>query len=177
MTKNDFRKSCKKKLSKSRVQKVAKDYIILQRLKDIIEKEKPKNILLFIPLKTEPNVLKLINTLRKNRKIRVFVPFMVKNSFVPVLYKLPIVKKQFGIKEPKYAKLVFKHKIDLAIVPIIGLDATFRRVGFGKGMYDRFFQSSIFNNITKIFVQRELCFTSKTLTQSHDIQADYIVSS
>jgi 5-formyltetrahydrofolate cyclo-ligase len=176
MTKNDFRKSCKELLSKSRAQKVAKDYIILQRLLEIIEKEKPKNILLFVPLKTEPNVLKLINTLRKRRGTKVFVPFMMDKSFKPVLYRLPLANKNFGIKEPKFAKPTKREKIDLAIVPTLGFDATFRRVGFGKGMYDRYFET-ISNDIKIVFVQRELCYASNILTQTHDIRADYIVSS
>jgi len=65
MTKNDFRKSCKDSLSKSKTRRVKKDYIILQRLVKIIEKKKPKNILLFVPLDIEPNIMKLINTLKK----------------------------------------------------------------------------------------------------------------
>jgi len=178
MTKNDFRKSCKDSLSKSKTRRVKKDYIILQRLVKIIEKEKPKNILLFVPLDIEPNIMKLINTLRKKRGTKVFVPQMIEKSFKPVLYRLPIQTKKFGIKEPKYAKTntILSKKIDLAIVPIIGFDATFRRVGFGKGMYDRYFDSLSYD-ITKVFVQRELCYFDGIITASCDICADYIVSS
>jgi 5-formyltetrahydrofolate cyclo-ligase len=82
---------------------------------------------------------------------------------------LPLSKKQFGVKEPKNTNK-YKDKIDLAIVPIIGTDETLRRVGFGKGFYDRFFEKN-HNRIHKIlFVGREYCVSSKIITDAHDVK-------
>jgi 5-formyltetrahydrofolate cyclo-ligase len=183
-TKNIFRKSCQKKLVNSKAQRVVKDSIIIQRLLEIIHIENPKNILLFIPLHTEPNVLKVINRLRRLKRrngVNIYVPYMTGESFEAVLYRLPLRTKQFGIKEPAFSKPA--RKIDLAVVPVIGYDASFRRVGFGKGMYDRFFASYCQKNNTKlfkkpvtVFVQRQNCYSPIPVTDAHDIQADYIVS-
>ncbi|MCD8477422.1 MAG: hypothetical protein LRY68_05525 [Sulfurospirillum sp.] len=45
---------------------------------------------------------------------------------------MPLERKIFNIKEPKNSFAV-KPKIDLAIVPVIGVDGALKRIGFGKG--------------------------------------------
>jgi 5-formyltetrahydrofolate cyclo-ligase len=96
-------------------------------------------------------------------------------SFRLVKYRLPLEKKRFGIKEPKDSKQYRKKNIDLAIVPIVGLDITLRRVGFGKGMYDRFFEKEIKNIDKTVFVARKLCYSHEIITNDHDIKADIII--
>ena len=97
-------------------------------------------------------------------------------SFRLVKYRLPLEKKEFGIKEPKDSRQYRKKSIDLAIVPIVGLDVTLRRVGFGKGMYDRFFEKEIKNIDKTVFVARELCYSQEVITDDHDVKADIIIT-
>ena len=47
----------------------------------------------------EVDVLPLINKLRK-KQVNVYVPYMEGDSFKVVKYRLPLEKKEFGIKEP-----------------------------------------------------------------------------
>ena len=172
--KHEFRLSCIKRLEfVSSFLKFYRDKNIVNKLKEIIYESTAKNILLYIPLKKEVNVLPLINDLRK-RKINVFVPFMKGDSFKLVPYRLPLEKKKFGIKEPKNSFFKSK-KIDLAIVPIIGIDKQYKRIGFGKGMYDRFFFRLDYKP-TIIFTQLSLCKSKLTLSNNYDIQADYIIT-
>ena len=99
---------------------------------------------------------------------------MCNESFKMVPYRLPLEKKRFGIKEPKNS---FKRvKIDLAIVPIVGIDKLYKRIGFGKGMYDRFF-GQLHYRPTVIFTQLTLCQSNTILSNQYDIQADYIITS
>lgn len=63
----------------------------------------------------------------------------------------------------------------MAIVPILGIDTTYRRIGFGAGMYDRFFETLTIQPIT-IFTQLELCYSKKIITSDHDIAPDYIIT-
>ena len=63
----------------------------------------------------------------------------------------------------------------LAIVPVVGVDAIGKRIGFGKGMYDRFFGRLPYKP-TLVFTQRILCQSEKILSESYDIQADYIIT-
>ena len=84
------------------------------------------------------------------------------------------LEKRFGIKEPNNS--FFKaRKIDLAIVPVVGIDKLGKRIGFGKGMYDRFFDSLNYKPTT-VFTQLVLCKSEKILSDNYDIQANYIIT-
>lgn len=173
--KGDFRKLCLERLQfSSRFLKFYKDKKTVKKLEKFIDFYKSKNILLYIPMGMEVDVLPLINHLRKNKK-NVFVPFMVGDSFKLVSYRLPLQKKRFGIKEPNNS-FCLKAKIDLAIVPVVGVDKECKRIGFGKGMYDRFFDRLDYKPII-IFTQLTLCKTDKKLSNQYDIQADFIITS
>jgi 5-formyltetrahydrofolate cyclo-ligase len=173
--KSDFRKSCINRLKfNSRFIKIQQDKNIVKNILKIIDKLEAKNILLYIPMKMEVDVRPLINILRKRRGVRVFVPYMQGESFKAVKYRLPLDLKRFGIQEPRNSFLKSK-KIDLAVVPVVGIDADCKRIGFGKGMYDRYFYALDYEP-TIVFTQKILCKTDKRLSNQYDIQADYIVT-
>jgi 5-formyltetrahydrofolate cyclo-ligase len=102
------------------------------------------------------------------------LPFVENETFKMVKYRLPLKKDKFKIMTPNNSKLKIT-KVDLAIVPILGIDKTFRRIGFGKGMYDRFF-ANLDNSPIKVFVQLTAIFSEEIITEKHDIQADYFIS-
>jgi len=91
-----------------------------------------------------------------------------------VKYRLPIKIKKFGVKEPNISNLIYK-KIELAIVPIIGMDGGLRRVGFGKGFYDRFYATLNYKPIT-LFIQRDFLYTHKHLCDDFDIECDFYIT-
>ena len=166
--KKEFREFCKK------IKKFNRYYyskIISKELFKIAKNH--KKILLFLPLESEVNVKDLINKLRIQKK-EIFVPLVEKNSFKMVKYSLPLKKNKFSILEPLNKNKTLS-KIDLAIVPIIGMDKSFKRVGFGKGMYDRFFDSLSYRPKI-VFVQLKPCISKKIVTDSFDIKADEFVS-
>ena len=173
--KSDFRKSCIKRLEfTSLFLKYYRNKIIVKKLEDFIKRSDSRNILLYIPLGIEVDVKPLIKSLRKIKKREVYVPFMQGESFKIVKYRLPLHKKRFGIKEPNNS--FFKaRKIDLAIVPVVGIDKLGKRIGFGKGMYDRFFDSLNYKP-TIVFTQLILCKSEKILSDNYDIQANYIIT-
>jgi len=169
-----FRKKVLKKLRKKQINSYKKDKILIKKLYKFITKRKIRNIMLFIPLKSEVNIMPLIKLLREKR-YNLFVPYMEHKSFRLVKYRLPLEVKKFGIKEPKFSHNRVKN-IDLAIVPILGVDSNFKRVGFGKGMYDRFYEKFGKNIKTTLFLQRDLFYTKEDITDKYDIKADYIFS-
>lgn len=172
--KSDFRISSIKRLKfYSSLKKYSNSKKIVEKLKYIIKKEDAKNILLFVPLELEVNIKPLILELRKAKK-EVFVPFMQDDSFKMVKYRLPLKKRKFGIYEPNNSFMKPK-KIDLAIVPIVGVDVLNKRIGFGKGMYDRFFYRLKYRP-TIVFTQLVLCKSKEILSDNYDIKADYIIT-
>lgn len=176
-TKDSFRKLCLNRLKFfSKKAKIKKDKEICLKILQIIELHNAKKILLYIPLSTEVDVRSLITKLKKRKNIEVYVPFMKGMSFVPVKYRLPLKVKKFGIKEPNYSRFRDNNiKLDAIIVPILGIDKTYRRVGFGAGMYDRFYETLRHKPIT-IFTQLKLCISDEIVTSGHDIRPDYIIT-
>jgi len=175
-TKEDFRKYCLKRLQFfSKKARIKKDKNICSSILNIISFYNPRTILLYIPLSMEVDVQPLINILRKRRDIEVYVPYMQGKTFVPVKYRLPLKKARFGIKEPNYSNFKGKVNLDMVIVPIVGIDETYRRIGFGAGMYDRFYEKLQIKPIT-IFTQLKLCKSKKIVTSAHDIKPDFIIT-
>jgi 5-formyltetrahydrofolate cyclo-ligase len=174
--KKSFRADCLKQLNKaSGFGSYQKDKKILKRLYHYLIQSNAKYIMLYLPLKTEVNLYPLILLLRKEKKV-LYVPFMEGESFRLVKYRLPLKKKQFGIKEPNNSKQFRSKNIDLAIVPIVGVDSTHRRVGFGKGMYDRFFEKQSKTIKHTVFVARKLCYSTEVVTDDYDVKADMIIT-
>jgi len=175
MDKQTFRKACLKRLkaSSTHSNRYVKDKKISQKLTKILEKEQPKSILFYLPLALEVDLKMLM--LKMKKKYKIFVPFIVEESFKMVEYRLPLEKNSFGIFEPKAHNLAQKN-IDLIIVPIVGMDKNRQRVGFGKGMYDRFYEKLSPKPVV-VFVQRESCVSRENLCDNYDIQCDYYVTS
>ncbi len=171
--KASFRKVCMKKLRKASLSgKKYKEHKIIKSLDKILDEINPKTILFYLPLSFEVDLRALLN---KNRKIRkTYVPFMVEESFKMVTYRLPLKRGNFGVYEPKNSLLNIKN-VDVAIVPVVGVDSDARRVGFGKGMYDRFFAGLRQKPIT-IFVQLDACICEEKITDYYDVQADIYIT-
>jgi len=174
--KNKFRSKCLERLKNiSKQNKYSIDKKIIEKIYLLVKEHDAKEVMLYLPLKLEVNLYPLIYRLRKE-KINLYVPFMEGKSFRLVKYRLPLTEKKFGIKEPNDSKKYRKKNIDIAIVPIVGLDCTRRRVGFGKGMYDRFFEKNKINIKQIVFVARELCYSKEVVTDHYDVKADMILS-
>lgn len=167
-TKSDFRSFARAKLSFVH-NAYKRDKLVEKQILAIIDRLKAHSILLYVSLPIEANTRGVIATCRR-RKCNVYVPFMEGISFKMVKWRLPSSKKTFNIEEPKNSFAV-KPKIDFAIVPVIGVDGALKRIGFGKGMYDRFF-ASLEPKPPIAFVQREFCMTQSLICEPHDIAAD-----
>ena len=174
-SKSDVRTRCLKRLREiPHVRRYRMDKAIEQKLYETIRAYRPETILLYIPLKTEANLFALIRQLRREG-FRLYVPYMCGESFDAVPFRLPLKRKRFGIKEPPYSAAVPK-TIDMAIVPVVGIDAFCGRIGFGKGMYDRFYARYAGRIGVTIAVSRTLCFSATPVTDDRDVKADIVVT-
>ncbi len=174
MTKEDFRCLCLSRLrtaaSRSRF---GKDKRLNFRLGRRLAKARGRRILLYWPLASEPDIRPLLHALRR-RGAEVCLPFMEGASFRVVPFRYPLKRKRFGIFEPGNSLKTIK-TIDIAVVPAVGVDAQARRIGFGKGMYDRFFAALKKKPLT-IFVQLERCVTNEKICDHYDVSADVLLT-
>lgn len=175
MIKADFRNFCKKQLISLSKKPNLTDRKALVILKKELLALQSKNILLYCPMQSELNIYPLIYWLKKQKNIRIFVPYIEGVSFKMIPFRLPLEKNKYGIFEARKS-LFYSTKIDTAIVPFLGIDREFKRVGFGKGMYDRFFANLPYRPHI-IFVSRRIIYSKKVITQPYDIVADSVISS
>lgn len=173
MQKENFRKKIRTELKREvKFKARSAHYTMLNPLLNLLDELKPKRVLTFHPLASEPNLQILRRKLRK--KYEIFIPFMFDISLKMVKSKLPLRRSKFGIKEPISPK--FSHKrIDVAVVPVLGVDGNMARIGHGKGFYDRFFSDLPYRPIV-IFIQIKENFIDKIITQNHDIQGDFYIT-
>jgi 5-formyltetrahydrofolate cyclo-ligase len=168
-----FREICLEKLKFAADKKCFKNsHAVVKSLEKVLKSLQFRTIALYIPLKIEADIRKIFPKLRRNKTI--YVPFMECVSFKLVKYRLPVWKKRFNILEPANSWRL-RQKVDVIIVPVIGVDGDLRRVGFGKGMYDRFFAALKPRPFT-IFVQLVKCYTQDRLCEAYDVQADVYIT-
>ena len=174
MKKDDFR-LCSKQILKKEVKifAKAKHYKMFKPLLNLLAELRAKRILIFNPLLYEPNFYTLRRALAK--KYEIFVPFMLGISLEMVKSGLPLISRtKFGVKEPLSTK-IFKKRIDVAVVPVIGVDGNMARIGHGKGFYDKFFANLPYRP-TLIFVEILDNFKDEIITQDHDIKCDFYLT-
>jgi 5-formyltetrahydrofolate cyclo-ligase len=173
LTKKQFRQKCLKKLQEcSKKSRIYEKYSVNKALLREIKRVKAKNILFYYPLESEVDIRKTLYYLRRKKSI--FIPFMVDKSFKMVPFRLPLKKKRFGIFEAGNTLRTIKN-IDIAVVPVVGVDINLQRVGFGKGMYDRFFDKLQKKPFT-IFIQAKLCYTDEKVCDTYDISGDLLIT-
>lgn len=173
MTKVTLRKKCLQTLrTLSRHDQRSRNARLNAKLLQTPALRNAKRVLAFWPLDMEPDIRASIHAMRQHKKV--YLPFMEDDSFKMVPFRLPLESKKFGIYEPGNSRLKI-NKIDVAIVPAVGVDGEGRRIGFGKGMYDRFF-AKLKHKPYVIFVQSKLCNTSKYICDEYDVKADLLIT-
>lgn len=173
MDKSGFRNDCLHRLrTLSSDQKSYRDGKINAFLETILKDYAPKRVLVYWPFGFEADIRKTIFKLRP--RASVYLPFMDDISFKMVHFRYPLERKRFGIYEPRNSNKNIKI-IDIAIVPVVGVDGAFRRIGFGRGMYDRFFPTLKHKPLI-VFVQAKRCTTNTLLCDDYDIRGDMLVT-
>ncbi len=173
LTKAQFRQNCLKKIKKAPLEsRYYRNAMINQRLMRELKNIRGVKILFYYPLPFEADIRKALNKMRRNCDI--YIPFMQDASFKIVPFRLPLNKKKFGIYEAGNT-IRNINKIDIAIVPAVGVDGGLQRIGFGKGMYDRFFVKLKKRPYT-IFIQSKICFTKKSICDNYDISCDLLLT-
>ena len=79
----------------------------------------------------------------------------------------------FHIEEPSGNDLTDPSEIEMVVVPAVAYDRKGKRLGRGKGFYDRFLQHT---KATKVGVGYEFQLLDELPTEPHDIPMDMIVT-
>jgi len=131
----------------------------------------------YMPIQSEVRTGRLMNTLT-GYGVKICVPCVKGNNITPAVYSksCKMVKGAFKIKEPaKITPVSSPKKIDLVIVPGIAFDDHGRRIGFGRGFYDRFLK-----RVPKQAVKVGIAFEKQILpsipAEEHDVRMDFIVT-
>ncbi|MCX2716275.1 5-formyltetrahydrofolate cyclo-ligase [Helicobacter sp. MIT 21-1697] len=169
ITKQDFRLSAKARLKQRSIYGYFADKSLNRFLLSYLQAKSVRNILVYMPFGNEVDIFPLICELRK-KKYRVFVPFIQELSFKMIPLRMPFHKNKYGIYESNNS--IFKLiKADAVIIPVLGIDKHFRRIGFGRGMYDRF-MSHLKGKVHTIFVARSPNYAPSVITEHYDVQGD-----
>ncbi|MEF3191560.1 MAG: 5-formyltetrahydrofolate cyclo-ligase [Campylobacterales bacterium] len=173
MEKAEFRQICKDILTRrARIAKAYRDHRASKRLEALLAMLRANKILFYVPFGFEVDIEPLMRRLKGRKKV--FIPLMEDTSFRMVEYRLPLRRGNFGIREAT-GRIYRYTRIDAAVVPVLGIDGGWARIGFGKGMYDRFFSLLGYRPVI-IFIQLTVCHTKELLGKSHDLIGDWMVT-
>jgi 5-formyltetrahydrofolate cyclo-ligase len=139
-----------------------------------------KQISLFLPIERQ----KEINTykiLEKGMAIgaKIALPKMDDDEFNLKHFQFEnhtqLKTNNWGIPEPQFGKLIKNKELDFVFVPLLTLDSTGHRVGYGKGFYDRFLKKC---RPDCIFIGLHLFDETNEIsdTDSHDIPLHFCIT-
>lgn len=131
-----------------------------------------ENILMYHSL---PDELETVRFLKKwNGKKRFFLPRVAGVNLELLPYNESNLKDGYNhIQEPSGSDVFPVEDIEMIVVPGIAFDRKGRRLGRGKGFYDRLLAGS---KATKIGIGYEFQLVDEVPTESHDIPMDIVIT-
>jgi len=169
-----MRKEIKERLNKLK-EKENLSNLIKNNLLALKEFQSSERIFIYISFGNEVNTGLIIKDSLSCGK-RVFVPYITGDymEMLEIDKETLFSVNKFGIKEPVYDKAkLYKGDIDLAVIPLIGFDKDFSRLGRGGGFYDKFLKD---RDCIKIAIAFSIQEADKLPVEPHDIKVDMIVT-
>jgi 5-formyltetrahydrofolate cyclo-ligase len=141
-----------------------------------------RRIGLYLPLPDELDCREVIDLARR-RGCTVAFPRIVDQRHARMRFVLPdrpLSRGAFGILEPRGQRALRALELDLVFVPLVGFDATGRRIGMGKGFYDRHFAHRLrlqrWRRPLLIGLAYECQRVPALHPSAHDVPLDFIVT-
>ena len=133
-----------------------------------------------MPKFNEPNVELLLKHLQTQKSnIEVALPKVNKGSQTISAYKIDTTTQfttsGFSIVEPLSDKPIAPQEVDMVLVPLLTFDPSGYRVGYGKGMYDKFLQQCRHDTL-KVGISFFEAVDSIDDIHSFDIPLDYCIT-
>ncbi len=135
-------------------------------------------VLLFFPVASEPDITPLLADALAAGKLLALPRFNAATNAYEAVRVIDPVRElatgPFQVREPVAAcPVVALNRLDLALVPGLGFDARGRRLGRGKGHYDRLLAG--FTGM-KIGVAFDFQIVAEVPREAHDIALDAVVT-
>ncbi len=134
-----------------------------------------KSVLLYMPLVGEVDVGLVLKSANADGK-RVALPrFLPETGHYGAFFvgDKPLAAGAFGVLEPALDNPVPLNRLDVVVVPGVGFDARGRRLGRGKGFYDRLLSEAA-------GVKCGVCFEEQLLesipVEPHDVGVDFLAT-
>ena len=128
-------------------------------------------IAMYMPIRSEVDITSLFNEFKA-----VAIP-KVMNDTNMTFYSIPSISDveigNFNVLEPISEHLMRPNEIDVIIVPMVGYDTNKQRIGYGKGYYDRYLNTT---NVICIGVAYECQKVEHICINEYDKAMNYIVT-
>lgn len=182
MLKPKIRKEIKDKLNKQKdTQRLRKSHLIKEKLFNLAEFKRAKCVMFYVATDKEVETEFMI-TAAKNFGKEIVVPTILVRekrmiaSFIKDL-KTELAPGPYGILQPKRECLrpAPGSKIDLVVVPGLAFDRQGRRLGRGRGYYDKFL-ASLSAHIPRIGLAFDFQVLKDLPAFSHDISVTKVIS-
>lgn len=146
---------------------------IQKRLNKIYVFKNAQKIGVYYPIGSEILTQDIIQELLSNAK-EVFLPKVIgdKMEFRKIVDFSSLEKGSFDIMEPKDDCKV-DNKLDVILIPTVGITPKGIRLGYGQGFYDRFLLE---NKVTTISLTLEKQVVKNIPKSEHDVIIDWIVT-
>ncbi|MGM9970775.1 MAG: 5-formyltetrahydrofolate cyclo-ligase [Anaeroplasma sp.] len=164
MTKNEARNLALKSRKNKDVSKIS-DLVIKKIIKSNIIAEY-SNIGIYYPIDKEIDITNL-KILYPDKKF--YLP-ITKEGLIFAEYLEPLFKGPFKTMEPR-SNIINRDSIDCFIIPCVAITSDMKRIGYGKGYYDRYLED--YDGL-KIGICYEDSVFNDLLGDSHDIVLDEI---
>jgi 5-formyltetrahydrofolate cyclo-ligase len=144
---------------------------LCQKLIDFAWEQRAKTIACFISFGAEPNTNLFLKHCQLDEKIKLYVPRVAGDALEWVLFDENQVRHPLGMNEPVGPSVILS-ELDLLVVPALALDRFGRRLGRGRGFYDRALSKLSPKQVVGVIHSDEL--VDLVPTDNHDQLVDFI---
>ena len=142
----------------------------------LLEKKKFKTKIIggYYPFNYEMNILNILEECEKKNYV-ISLPKVGKNNemdFFQWSFKSPLKINKYGIPETNSNKKIFPN---LLLIPLVGFDSKFNRLGYGGGYYDRYL-AKVNDGVFKIGIGFSFQKLKNLPTNLYDKKLDCIIT-
>ena len=139
-----------------------------------------KKILVYKSIDNEPSIEKTIK-LAWRKDLEIYIPKVVSKEQI-VINRLrknsSYSKNKFGIKESNDPDTIELAEIDLAVLPLVGIDINGFRLGYGGGYFDRFFNQKSELSRKPFIIGTGYAFQvlEVSFAEDHELKCDSVIT-